>query len=140
MRKFLTFAAAVFLVAVGTAQTKKTEPKAKPAPPLIVKPAPAPIVVPAPETMDSLKLQLALSREHSLALSFSELQQRAMQQIEPQLGPLRAQYAAQERIVIQEEQLVRKANKFGPDIVLDRNPGSPTFGEWIKVQSPAKTK
>lgn len=112
-------------------------PAAAAAPAAPVKPA-ADIVTPK-ESVDSLKLQLALEKQKSVQTEAQSLQQQAMQAIEPRMVPLRSEFQSQAAISKKEEDLVRKENGWGPDIVLDQNFASPNFGLWVK-QKPAAEK
>lgn len=95
--------------------------------------ATAPDTVTPKESTDTLKLELALEKEKDIQLQASALQSQAMQQIEPQVAPLRTEYAKQDEIVKDEMEKVKKAEGYGPDTNLDRNPNSPTFGKWVKA-------
>jgi hypothetical protein len=96
---------------------------------------PAADVVEVKETTASLKLQLALEKEKAIGLQAQALQTQAMQQIEPQLAPLRDDYKKQDATITAAEAVVRKENDLPPSVYLDRSPQSPTFGKWVK--SPA---
>lgn len=122
--------------------------KAKPAPPASTPPAAKPADAPKPvptadvvvpkESVDSLKLQLAMEKEKSIQEQAQSLQQQAMQAIEPRMVPLRADYQAQLKAATEEEDKVRKENGWGPDIVLDQSIGSSTYGMWIKKKESEK--
>ena len=90
-------------------------------------------IVEVKETPDSLKLQLALQTEKSITLQAQVLQNQAMQQIEPQMAPLKADYQKQDAVIAATEEIVRKENGLPPNVSLDRSPQSPTFGKWIKA-------
>ena len=116
--------------AVSPAQTKPSAP-AKPAPAVPAAPKPPDTVQPK-ESVASLKLALALEKQKGVQDQAQALQQQAMQAIEPRMVPLRAEFQNQTKIATEEEQAVRRENGWGPDIVLDQNLTSPTFGQWIK--------
>lgn len=118
-------------------------PAATPAPaptPEPAKPAaaPPPDTVTPKESVDSLKLQLALEKQKSVQDQAQALQQQAMQAIEPRMVPLRNEYQKQLAAAKAAEDVVRKENGWGPDINLDSTLGSPNFGLWIKGKTPAK--
>lgn len=92
------------------------------------------------KTMDSMELDLALARMQKLQLQAQMLQQNAtnaaLQQIEPQLAPLRKDFSDEAKIVTDEMAKVKAENKYGSDVALDQNVQSPTFGKWIKTPKP----
>ena len=102
--------------------------------------APQQQVVEVKETTDSLRLQLALEKEKAIGLQAQALQTQAMQQIEPQVAPLREDYKKQDAIVTESEAKVRKENDLPPSVYLDRSPQSPTFGKWVKSPTGAAVK
>lgn len=126
------------------AAAKKAPAATAPAAPSAPAPEPAKPDVPAPdavtpkETLDSVKLELALEKQQKLSADAQSLQTQAMQAIEPRMVPLRAEYQKQIAAAKAEEDIVRKENGWGPDIKLDSTLGSPTFGSWIKIKPPAK--
>lgn len=94
--------------------------------------APAPTLTPK-ETMDTLKLALALETEKALILQIQGIQAMAAQQE----APLRQKLNEENAVFKAEEDAVRKREKWGDDVTVDLNAASPTFGQWIKT--PAKT-
>lgn len=87
------------------------------------------------ETTESVKLQLAMEKEKSLQLEYQVVQAK----IEPELVPLRQQYAAQEQEVLRVTEVVKKENGWGADVILDKTPG-PTFGKFIKKPEAKKAE
>ena len=79
------------------------------------------------ETPESQKLAFAIERERGLQLEF----QAVTQSIEPQLQPLRQKFAEQDKEVNAQVDAVKKQNGWGADVVLDKNPASPTFGQFV---------
>lgn len=116
----------------------KAKPAPTPAPPAAAPaPPPADIVTPK-ESVDSLKLQLAMEKQKRVQTDAQALQQQAAQAIEPRMVPLRAEYQEQLKVAQEEEQKVRKENGWGPDIVLDQAIGSTTYGQWVKKKGEEK--
>lgn len=88
------------------------------------------------ETTESVKLQLAMEKEKTLQLQYQVVQAK----IEPELAPLRQQYADQEKQVLTATEVVKKENGWGDDVVLDKNPQSATFGKFIHEAKKAEPK
>jgi hypothetical protein len=117
------------------AQDKAKAPEPPKTPPAATAPAaPKPDTVSPKETVDSLKLQLALERQKAVQQQAQDLQTQAMQSIEPKMQPLRNEFMEQSKVAADEMEKVRKENNFGPDVNLDQNLNSPTFGKWVKTE------
>jgi hypothetical protein len=133
--------ATIFLLCALTvgAQTKKPKaPAPVTIPPQAAPAKPAADIVMPKETVDSLKLQLALTKQKSIQTEAQALQQQAMQAIEPRMVPLRTEFQTQAAASKAEEEKVRHENGFGPDIQLDQNFASPNFGQWVRQKGPEK--
>jgi hypothetical protein len=131
MKKYHVFLLSMLSV-TALAQTPKPPVTPPPAPAQATPVPPKPSELTPKESEDNLKLQLALQTEKSITLEATNIQKS----IEPQIEPLRQQYAEQEAIVAKESDAVRKDNGWGQDAQIDRNPNSPTFGKWIKKETP----
>lgn len=113
----------VFDVAIWT-QT----PAKSPAPPTIHEVTPK-------ESVETVKLQLALEKQKSIQLQ-AQLVQKS---IDPLLAPLQQQYNEQEAAIKAQEEAIRKENGWGPEVSIDRNPQSSSYGKFIKTE-PAPPK
>lgn len=127
----------------ASAQTKKADKSATPpggaVAPQAGQSAPPPVspkveTVEVKDTIDSAKLDRATARQQLIRTQAEDLQQKALQSIEPQLAPLKNEFVAEGKIVAEERDKVKKENDFGSDVTFDENLNSPTFGKWVKTK------
>lgn len=133
MKRILLLTMLIFTAFAVSAQNKTPSPTP---PPPAVTPAPPPpgseVLTPATKTIEVYQEEASLAKEKTIQLQAQIIQNSA----EAQMAPLRTEFETEDASMNVEIEAIRKQNGWGPDVVLDRNPSSVTYGKWLRQPKP----